>query len=43
MTKEEFLKSNSFKVLFVCIIAVSIIKIAQAGYATGNWLYIILH
>ncbi len=43
MTKEEFLKSNSFKVLLICIIAVSIIKIAQAGYLTGNWLYVITH
>jgi hypothetical protein len=43
MTKEEFLKSNTFKVLLVCIIAVSIIKIYQAGYVTGKWLYAITH
>jgi hypothetical protein len=42
MTKEEFLKSNTFKILLGMIIVLSIIKIAQAGYVTGKWLYVIM-
>ena len=43
MTKQEFLKSNLFKVLFVCLIAVSIIKIFSGGYDFGQWLYNATH
>jgi hypothetical protein len=43
MTKEEFLKSGTFKVLLICIIVVSIIKIWNAGYLTGKWLFAIAH
>lgn len=43
MTKEEFLKSNLFKVLLIMVIALSIIKIVSAGYLTGQWLYGVTH
>lgn len=43
MTKQEFLKSNLFKVLMVCIIAASIVKIFSGGYDFGQWLYTITH
>jgi hypothetical protein len=43
MTKQEFLKSNLFKVLLVCLIAVSIIKIFSGGYDFGQWLYNATH
>jgi hypothetical protein len=43
MTKEEFFKSNLFKVFLVMVIAVGIIKIATAGYVTGQWLHSITH
>ena len=43
MTKEEFLKSNLFKVLLIMVIALSIIEIVSAGYFTGQWLHSITH
>jgi hypothetical protein len=43
MTKEAFLKSNAFKFLLGMIIVLSIIKIAQGGYLTGQWLHQITH
>ena len=43
MTKEEFLKSGTFKVLVILIIVVSIIKIWNAGYLTGKWLFTTTH
>lgn len=43
MTKEAFLKSNTFKVLLIFIIVLSILKIFQAGYLTGQWLQNVTH
>lgn len=43
MTKEDFLKSNTFKVFLILLIVVSIIKIYSAGYLTGQWLHGVTH
>lgn len=43
MNKEEFLKSNYFKILLPVIILWGVIVIAKGGYAFGQWLYAFLH
>ncbi len=43
MEKEAMLKSNAFKVFLVVVIVAGIVKIATAGYATGQWLFEITH
>jgi fatty acid desaturase len=43
MTKEEFFKSNYFKILLAIIIIVLIIAIWRNGYAFGQWLHGILN
>jgi hypothetical protein len=43
MTKEEFLKSNYFKVALVVFIAAMIIALFRSGYDFGQWLYDALH
>ena len=39
MTKEEFLKSNNFKILFPVVVAALIIALWRNGYEFGQWLY----
>jgi hypothetical protein len=39
MEKEAFLKSKTFKFLLGLVIVLSIIKIFQGGYFTGQWLH----
>jgi hypothetical protein len=43
MTKEEFLKSNYFKIALVVFIAAMLIAIFRNGYDFGQWLYDVLH
>ncbi|WP_337041434.1 hypothetical protein [Emticicia sp. 17c] len=43
MKKQEFFESKFFKFLLTLSIIVSIISIFRAGYATGQWLFAILH
>lgn len=39
MTKEDFLKSNLFKILFPMIVLLSVVIIVKSGYDFGQWLY----
>ncbi len=43
MTKEEFLKSNYFKILFPVVVAALIIVIWRNGYEFGQWLHSVLN
>ncbi len=43
MTKEEFLKSNYFKILFPVAVAALIIALWRNGYEFGQWLYRMLN
>jgi fatty acid desaturase len=43
MTKQEFFKSNYFKILLGVLIVAMIIAIFRSGYDFGQWLYDILH
>lgn len=43
MTKEEFIKSNSFKILVPVLVAAMAIYIWEKGFDFGQWLYNILH
>jgi len=43
MTKEEFLKSTSFKILLPVVAAALIIALWRNGYEFGQWLYHMLH
>jgi len=43
MTKQEFLKSNYFKVILSLIIVWGIITIFKSGYAFGQRLYVALN
>jgi len=38
MTKEEFLKSNYYKILFPVVIVALLITIWRNGYEFGQWL-----
>jgi fatty acid desaturase len=39
MTKEEFFKSNYFKILFPVVVVALIIALWRNGYEFGQWLY----
>jgi len=43
MTKEEFFKSNYFKILFPVVVAALIIALWRNGYEFGQWLHKILN
>ncbi len=43
MKKEEFLKSNYYKIILPILGAVIVIGIWQSGYEFGQWLYKILN
>lgn len=43
MTKEEFFKSNYFKILLPVIVAALIIALWRNGYEFGQWLHRILN
>jgi hypothetical protein len=43
MTKEEFLKSNYFKILLPVVGFALIITLWRNGYEFGQWLYRALH
>jgi hypothetical protein len=43
MTKEEFLKSNYFKVLLPVVGFAMVIALWRNGYEFGQWLYRALH
>jgi len=40
--QEEFMQSKTFKVLVGISIVYSTIAIFKAGYATGQWLFVVL-
>ncbi len=40
---EQILKSKMFQIFVPIFIVACIIKIFQAGYETGQWLYQVLH
>jgi hypothetical protein len=43
MNKEEFLKSNYFKIALPVFIVALVIVLWRNGYEFGQWLYKILH
>jgi hypothetical protein len=43
MTKEEFFKSNYFKILFPVVVDALIITLWRNGYEFGQWLYKVLN
>lgn len=43
MTTEQITKTKLFKVFLPIFIVACLIKICSAGYATGQWLYQLLH
>jgi hypothetical protein len=43
MTKEEFLKSNYFKILFPVVSFAMVIVLWRNGYEFGQWLYRVSH
>jgi hypothetical protein len=43
MTKEEFFKSNYFKISFPILVVALIFTIWEKGYEFGQWLYKILN
>jgi len=43
MTKEEYFKSNGFKILLPVIVVALVITLWRNGYEFGQWLYSALH
>jgi len=43
MTKEEFLKSKPFKILFPVMLVALVIALWRNGYEFGQWLFDILN
>lgn len=43
MTKEEFFKSNNFKIILPVVVVALVIALWQNGYEFGQWLYSTLH
>lgn len=43
MVKEQWLKSQNFRIVFTFIIVLGIIGLAKNGYRFGQWLYAAMH
>lgn len=43
MTKEEFLKSNKFKIAIPVVLTAMVIFLWQRGYEFGQWLYNVIN
>lgn len=43
MTKEEFLKSNYFKILLPVLLVALVIALWRNGFEFGQWLHQIMH
>lgn len=43
MGKEEFLKSNKFKIFLPVFIVAMVIVLWKEGYVFGQWLYEMIH